>query len=311
MRNFGSTHLSRGGRITAYLLVNLATLLWSGNVVLGRALHREIGPWSLACVRALLASLLFAGVLWQRRQLNGRPSAREWGLLLGMAMSGVVLFQGLMYTGLHHTTAVNAGVINGAGPLLTVLLSWMIIADPVGPIQICGALVSLIGVMTITSGGSLSVLLHAGFNRGDILVLLAVTFWGTYSVLARILLRGRDTFWVTGISTALAVPLLLVPAGLELRHSVPTLTPALVLAILYIGAGPSFVAFMAWNEGVRRLGATGAMSFYNTLPLYTAILSWATLGEAPGPAQWLGGGLVVAGCLLATRASKGARRRPA
>ena len=50
------------------------------------------------------------------------------------------------------------------------------------------------------------------------------------------------------------------------------------------------------------------MSFYNTLPLYVGILSWLALGEAPGASQWLGGALVVGGCLLATRGLSGKPR---
>jgi len=69
--------------------------------------------------------------------------------------------------------------------------------------------------------------------------------------------------------------------------------------LLYIGAGPSFLAFMAWNEGVKRLGPNGAMAFYNTLPLYAAMIALPALGEIPGMIQWVGGVLVVGGCLLA------------
>lgn len=297
-----------GRRLGAYLLVNLATLLWAGNVVLGRALHQQIGPWSLTCARASVASCFFAVVLWRRREWVAPPTWRDAGLLLGMALSGVVLFQGLLYTGLHHTTAVNAGLINGAGPLLTVFLARGLLGDPVRPIQVAGALLSLLGVMAIVTGGSVSSLWRSGVNPGDLLVLAAVTMWGVYSVLGRLALARRGTFWVTGVSTALAVPLLLVPAGVEVSRAVPVFDATLVLALLYIGAGPSFVAFLAWNEGVRRLGPGGAMSFYNTLPLYIGILSWLALGEEPGPSQWLGGALVVGGCLLATRGVSGKPR---
>ncbi|HSH69281.1 MAG TPA: DMT family transporter [Deferrisomatales bacterium] len=295
-------------RVQAYALVNLATLLWAGNVVLGRALHQKIGPWSLTLARAGIASCLFAVVLWRRRERRAPPTWRDAGLLLGMSLAGVVLFQGLQYTGLHHTTAVNAGLINGAGPLLTVFLARGLLGDPVRPIQVTGALLSLLGVLTIVTGGSVSSLWRSGANPGDLLVLAAVTLWGVYSVLGRLALARRGTFWVTGVSTALAVPLLLVPAAAEVSHGMPVFDATLVLALLYIGAGPSFVAFLAWNEGVRRLGPGGAMAFYNTLPLYIGILSWVALGERPGPSQWLGGALVVGGCLLATRGPPGKAR---
>lgn len=286
-------------RLAPYLLVNLATLLWAGNVVLGRALHQQIGPWSLACVRSFVATCLFAVILWRHRE--PLPTRRDGWLLLGMALSGVVLFQGLLYAGLHHTTAINAGVINGAGPLLTVFLARGLLGDPVRPLQVAGAGLSLVGVAVVVGGGSLGNLWRTGPNPGDLLVLIAVILWGVYSVLGRLLLARRGTLWVTGLSTALAVPLLLVPAGIEMSLSPPVVDKHLVAALLYIGVGPSFVAFLSWNEGVKRLGPNGAMSFYNTLPLFIGLLSWLALGESPGPSQLLGGGLVVSGCLMASR----------
>lgn len=306
MRNPREGRAASRHRLTAYVLINLATLLWSGNIILGRAFHARIPPWSLAFVRASLASLLFIAVLWPGRGGHRRPTTREWKLLIGMAVCGVVLFQGLQYMALHYTTAINAGVINAAGPLLVLLLARLIIAEPVGPVQVIGAVVSLSGVFVIVSRGSLAVLLRAELNLGDLLVLVAVLLWGTYSVLGRLLLVRRNTFWVTGLSTILAVPVLLLPAASELRHAAPVFDVPLILCVLYIGAGPSFIAFLAWNEGVRRLGPGRAMIFYNTIPFHTAILSWVALGEAPGAAQWLGGGLVVAGCVLAIRSPAGA-----
>jgi len=43
------------------------------------------------------------------------------------------------------------------------------------------------------------------------------------------------------------------------------------------------------------------MAFYNTLPLYAAVVALSALGEIPGMSQWVGGVLVAGGCLLATR----------
>jgi len=81
----------------------------------------------------------------------------------------------------------------------------------------------------------------------------------------------------------------------------PSLNPQLLVAVLYIGVVPTVGGFLAWNAGVRRLGASGAMVFYNTLPLYGALLGYFVLGEPIGPAHLAGGALVVGGALWAAR----------
>jgi len=292
--------------VRAYLLVNAATLLWAGNVVLGRALREAVGPWTLAGLRAAVAAVPFALLLLSApRRAPVAPGDRL--LALGMALCGVVGFQVLQYAGLHHTTALNAGVVNATGPLMTLFLAWLLGQERLSVAQLAGAAVSLAGVAVVLSGGSWAALRALRFNPGDLLVLAAVFLWAVYSLLGRALLRRQSTVWVTAVSTLAAVPLLAVPATWEVLVAPPVVDGSLLLAVLYIGVGPSFLAFLAWNHGVRRLGAGGAMAFYNTLPVYAGLLAGAALGEWPGPFQVLGGGLVLGGCLVAAWARRGPR----
>jgi drug/metabolite transporter (DMT)-like permease len=64
---------------------------------------------------------------------------------------------------------------------------------------------------------------------------------------------------------------------------------------------PTVIGFLTWNEAVRRLGSSGAMVFYNTLPLYGALLGVLLLGESIGWSHLLGGGLIIGGGLYAAR----------
>ncbi|MBE0618430.1 MAG: DMT family transporter, partial [Proteobacteria bacterium] len=271
----------KASSVRAYLLVNAATLLWAGNMVLGRALREAVGPWTLAGLRAAVAAVPF-GLLLLRAPRRAPVLPRDWLLAVGMALSGVVGFQVLQYTGLHYTTALNAGVVNATGPLMTLFLARLIGQERLSSGQVLGAALSLSGVVVVLSGGSWDALRGLRFNPGDLLVLGAVFLWAVYSLLGRALLGRHPTVWVTAVSTLAAVPLLAAPAVWESLSAPPAVEGSLILAVLYIGVGPSFLAFLAWNQGVRSLGASGAMAFYNTLPVYAGLLAGAALGEWPG-----------------------------
>jgi drug/metabolite transporter (DMT)-like permease len=129
----------------------------------------------------------------------------------------------------------------------------------------------------------------------------AVALWSLYSVLGRYVMRSRSAISATALSTFLALPLLLLAAGWEIYHLGVNLSPQLLLAILYIGVAPTVIGFLTWNEGVRRLGSSGAMVFYNTLPLYGALLGVMLLGESIGWSHLLGGALIIGGGLYAAR----------
>jgi len=113
----------------------------------------------------------------------------------------------------------------------------------------------------------------------------------------------------TAFSTWLALPFLYPAMLSEWQTTPPAVTPRLGLTLLYIGVFPAFVAFLAWNEGVRRAGPSGAMAFYNMLPVYGALLGALFLGETPGIGQLAGGTLVIAGGLIGAGLWRAARAR--
>jgi drug/metabolite transporter (DMT)-like permease len=290
----------RLGRMAGIGLVNLATLTWATNMILGRRLRDDIGPLTLAAARFLIAALLY-GALLQRRPLPERRLGQDRWPLLEMALSGVVIFAPMLYLGLRFTSAVNATLINGLGPLITGLLAALLIREPMSRRQVTGAILGLAGVMVLISGGSLALWEALRGNVGDLIVLGAVALWGLYSVLGRQVMRQRSALSATALSAFLGLPLLLPAAAWEMQTFPVKARPELILAVLYIGVVPTVVGFLSWNAGVRRLGPSGAMVFYNTLPLYGALLGYLFLGESVGLAHLLGGVLIVGGGLWAGR----------
>ncbi|MER3401357.1 MAG: hypothetical protein C4313_09620 [Thermoflexus sp.] len=282
------------------LLVNLATFTWATNMILGRWLRDSVGPLTLSAIRFAVGAAIF-GLLLRSRPPEERRLGADGRLLAGMALTGVALFAPTLYWGLRETTAVNATLINGLGPLITGLLAAALIREPLPPRRLGAAALGLLGVALVISNGSPAFWRNLHGRRGDGLVLLAVTLWGLYSVLGRRVMARRSALSATAWSMALALPLL-IPAALVEQQILPARwRPEVIAAVLYIGVAPTVVGFLSWNEGVRRLGPGGAMLFYNTLPIYGALLGALLLGEPLGPAHGLGGALILGAGLWAAR----------
>ena len=292
----------RSSSLGGILLVNLATLTWATNMALGRWLRTDIGPLTLAASRFLIASLIFA-LLLQRRPAEERRLGKDRWLVLAMALSGVALFSPTLYLGLRYTTTANATLINGLGPLLTGLLATLLIDEPMSRRQVVGAVAGLVGIVLLLSGGSLAFWQGIHVNIGDLIMVGAVALWGVYSVLGRRVMRHRSALSATAFSAFLGLPLLLLAAVWEMQQIPLQLRPGLIVAILYIGIAPTVLGFLAWNAGVRRLNASGAMVFYNTLPLYGALLGILFLGESLSPAYLVSFALIIGGGLWADRGS--------
>lgn len=292
---------SRSDQFVGIALVNLATLTWASNIILGRWLRSEVGPLTLAAFRFVIGSLFFAALL-QREASEERHLGSDRWLLLAMGIAGVALFAPLQYLGLRFTTALNATLIQALAPLITGLLAGLLISESMSPSQLIGALVGLLGVLILISGGSLVFWQTISSSIGDLIILAAVTLWSLYTVIGRRVMSRRSVLSATALSTFLGVPFLLVAMVWEWQMISASVTPRLIVAGLYVGISPTVLGFLSWNVGVRRLGPSGAMTFYNTLPLYGVLLASLFLGEEIGLVHLIGGALIVGGGLCAARA---------
>jgi drug/metabolite transporter (DMT)-like permease len=190
------------------------------------------------------------------------------------------------------------------GPLITALLAAPLIGERVSRWQIGGTALSLTGVMALISGGRLRFWRAMDSGVGDLIVLGAVSLWSLYSVLGRRAMEHRSALSASAFSVLLGLPALALAAAWEIHTGSFVFTPRLILPVLYIGIAPGVVGFLSWNAGVRRLGASGAMVFYNTLPLYGALLGRFLLGESLGLPHLVGGALIVGGGLLAATGAR-------
>jgi hypothetical protein len=69
---------------------------------------------------------------------------------------------------------VNGVILNSFIPIMIIALSWAFLRERLGTLQVTGIGVSLAGVLTILSGGSLATLAAFRLNGGDLLIILSM-----------------------------------------------------------------------------------------------------------------------------------------
>lgn len=286
-------------QVLGVIFVNLATLCWATNAVLGRWLRDDIGPLAITTLRFTVASAFF-GILLRSRPAQERRYGKDKWWIVGMGMAGVVGFSPLLYLGLRYSTAVNCSLIQGFSPLITALIAGLIIQEPVSRRQLAGAILGLIGVAGLLSNGSLTFLLGLRFNPGDLILLASAVVWAFYAVFGRRVMRNRSPVAATALSNFISLPLIAAAAAFELQYIPINVRMETIAAIAHICVVPTIIGYWSWNRGVTTLGAGGAMVFYNTLPLYGALMGAALLGEPLRMIHYVYGGLIIAGGLWAT-----------
>lgn len=285
------------------LLLILATLLWGGNFVIGRAVAGDIPPITLAFLRWCVAFIVFLPIAYSRVKREWHMIKANWPAVIVMAITGVACFNTLVYIGVYYTTSINASLMNSSTPIIIYILSFIFLKERLSKFQLIGTALSLAGVAFILSKGSLEMLLSFSFNKGDLIVLIAVFCWGVYSLLVKQYagrLPGYSTFLVT---IALGVMMLLPFTIYELMTTSVEIvwSPSTIGAILYVGIIASIVAFLSWNNGVVALGANKASIYLNFIPLFATIFAVLFLDEDLLLAQLIGGLAVICGVLLANK----------
>ena len=267
-----------------YLLT--ATALWAGNAIAGRALVGSVSPITLSALRWGLAALLLLPFGWR----VFKPSSPLWKnkvrfLLLGLF--GVGSYNVLLYLALQTSSAINVTLIGASMPIWMLLIGAVFYQVKPSFLQMIGAAVSRVGVSVVLTRGDLSELMSMQMVVGDLLIMIATILWAFYSwMISR---PGSSTErqwpWADFLMAQVLVGLVWTGFfdGFEIASGYAYVDLNLWTGslILFVAIGPSLIAYRCWGLGVNGAGPTVAAFFANFIPLFTALLSAAILGEPP------------------------------
>ena len=283
---------------SAYLLLGLTTLFWAGNAVLARLLHAQIGPATLAFGRWALATLILLPFAWPRLRSHRRELLRNWPIVVVLALLGVSVFNTLLYQAAHTTTSNNIALIQTTMPAMIVILAGVLFGERVGAIGVLGVVLSMLGGVIVVIRGELHALGTWAFRPGDLWMLLATLDYALYSVMLRKRPSVHPLALVGAIFLLGTLALLPVMIWEALTLGLPAPSPAIIGGLAYAAVFPSILSYLFWNRGVALVGASRAGFFICLIPVFTAALSAALLGEALEWFHLVGLGLIVAGFLV-------------
>ena len=74
-------------------------------------------------------------------------SARSWLFIGLIALFPIIIGQVLWYKGLKHLKGAQVGVVSGLYPVLSALIAFVVLREPVSWAQVGGALIILLGLI--------------------------------------------------------------------------------------------------------------------------------------------------------------------
>ncbi|WYP26945.1 DMT family transporter [Alkalihalobacillus sp. FSL W8-0930] len=261
-------------RSVAIIVGVIVTVLWSSSYILNAwAFEEGIGPLTLAGARYLVAAIVLTVVvrsvhLFDKRE-NDAKLKLNWRILLLLGLTGYLFAQGLQYAGQFYMTPTQTSLFLSIGNTSAVLLvDYAYTRESRSRSSIYALLVLSVGVLTYFYPWELKQISFIGIT----LVLFSSIVYALNLTINRSLLRQK----VTRTEDLILFPMLigavgLLGVGLTIEE-IPSLTPKLVLLILWLGSVNGALAFYLWTWTQRHLKAYESSLLNNLLLIEIALL---------------------------------------
>lgn len=279
---------------TTYLKLTGAMFMWGGTWIAGRIIAQELpAPLAAPAIRFLLAGLVLAGVALLGEGHIPRPqNGREWGIVTGLAMTGIFLYALCFFYGLKHISAGRGALVVALTPVVVALAAWFLGQERMTPVKLAGVAIAMVGCLTVIGKGNPLALLHGAVGIGEWLILGCVLCWTAYTFIGRRATKTLSplaaTLWASLIGSALIGTTALLQGGADLL----AWSWQVWASVAFLAIGGTALAFTWFADGVKRLGAARASVFVNLVPVF-AVLQAAALLDERLALPVLGGGLLV------------------
>lgn len=279
------------------LFLLMASLLFAGSFVAGKYTTIDLDPLTTSLLRYLVALLfLLLLLVWHRSE----ALRVAWADVLPLALLGtfgIVGYHYFFFASLRYTDVANTAVINAMNPIITGMMAAAFIGERLQWRNYVGVAIASVGVLILITQGQMSILLQLNFNRGDVLMVVAVLSWVIYSLIIRQLSTRYSGYTVTFYAALFGVmqlALLALPQGAIAQARVMSVASG--LSILYMGIGASGIGYFLYTLSVKDVGPTRTSSFiYSFVPVFAALLAFLFFREPITPIMLLSMTLIITG----------------
>lgn len=280
-------------------LVVAAAALWS---LMGLAIRLmgDAGTWQVLFWRSFgLVPVLFFVIL---RRSGGKPLTlvRATGWAGAIGGTGLVFaFAGAIFA-IQATTVANAVFLFSATPLMTAVMAWLLLEEPVRPATWVAIAAAGVGIFVMVREG-----LAIGAGLGNLAALLSASGFAAFTITLR---WGRLGDMLPAVLIGGVLSAVVAAAVISARGESFALSPGAVAIALFMGAVLLGLGMAIYTAGSRVVPAAeiGILSMAEVM--LAPVWVWLFLNEGASAGTFLGGAVLLGA--IALNALTGMRHRP-
>lgn len=257
-----------------HLAILGTNILFGLNIPISKSI---LSGWVSASGLTLLRMGFGAAAFWIASLFVSRErvAPRDLLMLVLCAFLGIVLNQTFFILGLQLTSPIDAGLIATLNPVLVMLISALVLKEPITGRKAGGVLIGACGALLIIWHSTVSDTGQSSSLRGNIYCLVSVVAYATYLVISRPIAQRYSSVtmmkWMFLFSS-----LMMIPFGIDTLADEPIFTRidySALLRLIYVLAGATFLAYLLIPMALKRIRPT-TISMYNYLqPIIAGIVA--------------------------------------
>ncbi len=288
---------------TAYILLILTTIFWSGNFIVGKAASMyEIPPFSLNFFRWFFAGLILMPFTIKELINKKNYIFENIGFFIILGITSITIFNSIVYYSLYYTQVISGVLMISTIPVWIIFISSILNIERTNIFQIIGVALSLTGVVFIITKADLELIKNLDFNKGDLTMVIAMFSWALYSALLK--KRKYEISQISLLQVVIITGLIfLIPIyfiEMNLGNTIKLGKP-FYLTLTYVVLFPGLASFFFWIKGIALIGANRAGAFLHLMPIFGAIMAMIIFGEKFMFYHFLGAIFIVAGITLSNK----------
>lgn len=260
--------------IVPQLSLLASSVFWGTSFIITKALflsEENITPTIIITGRMLVATLFTLPLLLATRKME-RLQSRHLLFFLLLSFTEPFLYSICETSGISEVSGSLASIIIATIPLLIPFGMRLVYKEKLRLVAVLGIAISLGGIAIMSSSESTE---YNNLYKGLILLSSAVLIAVVYTlILVRVLGKYRPTT-ITAYQNLFALiyftPILLIKDLDQLAHL--SYSPQMLGYILFLGIGCSTVAYMCFNYGMSKMGATIGSAYNNIIPVFSLLFA--------------------------------------
>ena len=288
---------------SAYGLLILAALFWSGNFIVGKFAYLfQVPPLSLNVLRWISVWLILMPFTYEEIKNNLPSIKKNWLVISFMGVITISTFNSVVYYALNYTKVINSVLVLAAIPAATIIFSSLMKIEKTNIFQLLGLFLSIVGIGSIISYGDVQNIIELNFNKGDLLMLVCVICWALYSTLLKKYKFKFSQFTLIQLMVSAGILFLIPQFFYEQSNNLEiNFNKAFFAILIYVVLFPAIAAYYCWQKGVEIIGPNRASMFIQLMPLFSAIMAIFFLNEKFELFHFVGASFIVLGIYLSNR----------